>query len=217
MDDPSRPWRSLESPSTSGSSRIPDASSSGLPRLAALGAAAALALLAIVLATGQGSGSVLIGSDGPPDGSAIATGDHLVVEVTGAVARPGLYRLPAGTRVGEAIAAAGGYDPRVDAAAVAAALNLAARVTDGDRIVVPSRDDAPVASVGGGPAPDGLVDLNAATAAELEALPGIGEVTAARIIAARDEAPFASVDDLRSRGLVGEKTFERIRDLVTVR
>ena len=96
-------------------------------------------------------------------------------------------------------------------------------MADGDRIRVPSRDDAAAAGAaapgasgepGTGAGTGGLLDLNTATAAELEALPGIGPVTAGKIIAAREEAPFAAVEELRTRSLVGEKTFEGLKDLV---
>lgn len=179
-------------------------------------AALVIAVVATGAAIGASRGTVVI--DGPSASGAEGEATSLIaVEIVGAVVRPGLLRVDADTRVGEAIAAAGGFGPRVDATAVAATLDLAAALKDGDRIVVPSRDDPPTASRTGDPPVDGLVDLNSATAPELEALPGIGEVTAAKIIAAREEARFASVDELRSRGIVGEKTFEKLRDLVTVR
>jgi competence protein ComEA len=135
-----------------------------------------------------------------------------------------VYRLAPGARIADALAAAGGFAPRVDAAGVAAELNLAALVHDGDRIVVPARDD-PGGAVGGGsgggksgggaPTP-GLIDLNHASADQLDTLPGIGPVTAAKIVASRQDQPFRTVDELRSRGLVGEKTFDKLKPLVTV-
>jgi competence protein ComEA len=192
-----------------------------------------LAVGAFVIAASAPSGMLVVEGDGigGPAGSgsiaAVANGTQpIVVEVVGAVARPGLYRLPPGSRVGDAITEAGGYGPRVDADRASRALNLAAPLSDGDQVRVPSRDDPaamPEVGAGGTVGPGtgsggaGLVDLNAASSSELEALPGIGPATAAKIIAARDERPFASVDELRTREVVGAATFEKIRELVTVR
>jgi competence protein ComEA len=209
---PSPPaWRALEAPAPAARAAEP-VGPRPLHVIATAIAAALTALLAVIVAVGPGGAGVIVEADGsgaPSHG----VGATVVVEVVGAVARPGIVRVPAGARVGDAISAAGGFGPQVDAVAVAARLDLAAPVTDGGRIVVPARGDPSAGSTTG--TADQL-DLNTASAAELEALPGIGEVTAAKIIDARADAPFASVDDLRTRGLVGEKTFERIRDLVTV-
>jgi competence protein ComEA len=126
--------------------------------------------------------------------------------------RPGLVELPEGERVGDAVAAAGGFAPRVDLAETALALNLAQSLEDGTKIVVPELGGASTGLAVS--VEDGRIDLNDADQAALEDLPGIGPVTAARIIEAREQARFASVEELRTREIVGESVFEDIRDLV---
>lgn len=215
--------------------------------IATAGAAVACAVVAFVLAFSDSSeGAVILdgGSSMPvPGASGVADplgvagvgaapgavdgtpGGQLVVEIVGAVPRPGVFRMPPGSRVGDLVAAAGGYGPRVDTARAERELNLAATLHDGDQVRVPSRDDARAAApdgaattAGGAAAPGGApVDLNRATQVELETLPGVGPATALKIIAAREEAPFAAVEDLRTRGVLGEKTFEKLRELVAVR
>jgi competence protein ComEA len=208
-----------------------------LPRVVLIVAAAVVCGIgAFVLAASGGSGTVRIeggspiavtasGGAGASSTSVAPSGGALVVEIVGAVRHPGVYRLTPGARVGDLVEAAGGYGPRVDTEGAAATLNLAAQLHDGQQIRVPSRDDRDPASVAGGgqgtsgqgtSGPAALVDLNHATQAELEALPGIGPATAGKIIAAREEAPFGAVEELRSRGVLGEKTFEKLRELVTV-
>lgn len=234
MDQTNPSWRVFDAPAagapsqggaTAGPSAGPAGNVLGAQPLALLGVVGAVGIgvIAIALALGgAGSGS----ASGPQDaflpgesGTTVSAG-QLVVDVTGAVEKPGLYRMAIGARVGDAIEAAGGFSPRVDAERVGTELNLAATLTDGAQVRVPSRDDVPVGgSPGGGGSGGGggggLVDLNSASQSELEALPGIGPVTATKIIEARTQTPFRSVDELRERGLVGEKTFESLKSLVT--
>jgi len=135
---------------------------------------------------------------------------------------PGVFRLPSGSRIADLVTAGGGYSPRVDADRAGRDLNLAAPLHDGDQVRVPSRDDlpgpanGPTAGTTSSGSPAGPLDLNRATAVELDGLPGIGPVTAAKIIASRDQQPFTAVQDLRTRKLLGEKTFANLKDLVAV-
>jgi competence protein ComEA len=140
--------------------------------------------------------------------------EELIVYVSGAVAAPDVYRLPPGARVKDAVVAAGGL--RADAAAEQ--INLAEAVGDAQHIHVPTlagpaglAPQGADAEVGTG----GLIDLNSASAAELEELPGVGAVLAERIVARREEAgPYGSVDELREVTGVGPKLFEQIAPLV---
>ena len=142
---------------------------------------------------------------------------RLVVDVTGAVRRPGVYRLAAGARVQEAVRRAGGTTAKADRAAV----NLAAKVADGQQILVPER--APVIAAGSAPAAargaaavSGPVSLNGATAEQLDQLDGVGPATAAKIIAWRlANGGFASVDDLGQVAGIGPKKLEALRPQVT--
>jgi competence protein ComEA len=145
----------------------------------------------------------------------VAPAAEIVVDVAGGVLNPGLRSLREGDRVGDAIAAAGGFAPRADLAETSRVVNLAMPLTDGIKILVPELGTGPAPGGGSGSSEgDGLIDLNGADQAELESLPGIGPVTATEIIDAREAQPFDSVEDLRDRGVVGPSVFEQIRDLV---
>jgi competence protein ComEA len=160
----------------------------------------------------------------PVAGTPVASDDGatgtIVVDIQGAVVEPGVRQLPAGARIADAIAAAGGYAPDADLAASATTINLAQALGDGEQIRVPRIGDAQVA--GGDPSPGaptsgggGLVDLNRATPEELEALPGIGPVTVQKIVAARQEQPFASLDDAVQRGVINRGQLEDIQGVAT--
>ena len=149
----------------------------------------------------------------------------LAIHVTGQVGMPGVYRLPPGSLVQDALAAAGGPN----AAAALERLNLAAPLADGMQVWVPAAGEDPPSVVGPtGPSPaaasdeegDGapmVVDLNAATADDLEGLPGVGPATAAAILAHRDQhGPFASVDELIEVRGIGPAKLEAIAPLVSV-
>jgi competence protein ComEA len=143
----------------------------------------------------------------------------VVVHLTGAVVSPGVYRLASGARVDEAVAAAGGFTDEADPGSV----NLAARLVDGQQITIRTRGAA--GSAPASPEPMGLdkgdrsgrLNINAASLADLDALPGIGQALAQRIVERRQRlGPFQSVEQLREERLIPSATFERIKDLVSV-
>jgi len=170
-------------------------------------AAAALVLLVVAGRTlaGAGAASSQPAAELVPERAAAAP--KLVVHVAGAVRRPGLYRLAEGKRVADAVARAGGATAPADTAAI----NLAAPLADGMQVVVPSR----VAGAAGAAAL-GRVSLNSASTAELDALPGIGPVTAQKIVDHRlAHGGFRSVDDLDAIPGIGPARIEQLRKLVS--
>jgi competence protein ComEA len=147
----------------------------------------------------------------------------ILVNVVGAVPRPGLYEFPQGSRVRDAVNAAGGLLTDADTAAV----NLAAPLEDGQQLEIPSLNG----EAGGTPAPaptagptraavptaSELVNINTATLEELDKLPGIGPTTAQNIIDYRTEhGPFQRIEDLMNVPNVGPATFDRLKELITV-
>ena len=173
--------------------------------------------------TAAGDGLALASPARSPAASApLPEPSSLVVDVQGGVTEPGVRELPAGSRVADAIAAAGGYATDADLAAAAVAINLAQVLADGEQIRVPRVGDAqaaaagnPAASADAGSGGGGLLNINTATPEELEALPGIGPVTVQKLVAARQERPFASLDDAVQRGVIDRGQLEDIKGVAT--
>lgn len=179
---------------------------------------AVLLALPLLAVAGAGMGLVTRSAEPPP---AIETEvpepspsvpPFVVVDVVGAVARPGVVRLPAGSRVIDALLAAGGMTGEADLFAV----NKAAVLRDGMRIYVPRPGEhAPAGSVG--TPSESRIDVNRASEAELVSLPGIGPTTAAKIVRSREGKPFARTEELQTRGLVTARIYADIKDLITTR
>jgi len=188
-------------------------------RQALVAAVALLALLAVAGRTLAGAGaSAPVAQTGLVPEPAEAA-PRIVVHVTGAVARPGLYRLKEGSRVADAIARAGGATGKADTAAV----NLAAPLADGIQVLMPSRvaGGAGAAAAAGGRGAGGAgsgvpISLSSATIAELDTLPGVGPVTAQKIVDHRAaHGAFSSVDDLDAIPGIGPARLGQLRGLVT--
>ncbi|MBN1916335.1 MAG: helix-hairpin-helix domain-containing protein [Verrucomicrobia bacterium] len=143
-------------------------------------------------------------------------GPALVVHVAGAVSAPGTYELPVGARVEDAVSRAA---PTSEADVHA--LNLAAKLVDGEKIVVPARGEsaahAGIEGGTGGTDAGGLININTATAAELDSLPGIGPARGADIVEYRRDHPFRCIEDVMDVPGIGPGIFERIKNRIIVR
>lgn len=201
-------------------------------RVPALMAALVVICLAGVLLTlGRGSGVTIERSDGEEaagqeadasEGSEAAETEApvLVVHVDGCVASPGVYELAGpDLRVNDAVEAAGGLLPEVDTSQ----MNLAAGLSDGQKVLVPARaeEGAAAAAPGGGAASQtdagSLVNINLATADQLQALSGVGEATARAIVEDREaHGPFSSVEDLMRVSGIGQKKFDKLKGQICV-
>lgn len=202
-------------------------------RWGAIGLGAVAALAAVIAAVGVWSGRPVaepvpdlpvVAAAAPTSAAAdpvpvVPAGGPVIVNVAGKVRRPGLVTMREGARVGEAVEAAGGALPAVDLTP----LNLAARVVDGQQIVVGAPAPAPAspgsaaAAPAAAPAPGGKLDLNAASLEQLDALPGVGPVTAKKILDWRTQnGRFAAVEQLREIPGIGDARFGTLRELVRV-
>jgi len=174
------------------------------------------------------TGLILLVSS-PPRGESIKllpppTPPPLTVHVVGAVAQPGVYNLPSGSHVQDGVEAAGGLLPEANPQAI----NLAALAQDGERIFIPTGVPRPPTTLPGGtpaatnakppsPVPGELININTASLEELDSLPGIGPVTAQKIIDYRqNNGLFARIEDLMDVAGIGPATFAKIKDLITV-
>jgi competence protein ComEA len=177
-------------------------------------AAVAIALLLVGARAIRGEGgeevAFAVGSGGSSAAGGFSVGGQagdLVVDVTGAVRDPGVYRMPAGSRVNDAVARAGGAAP----GAQLEAINRAARLADGQQVVVPARSPGGAAA---GPAGlEGPISLGTATVEQLEEIEGIGPVTAGAIVEFRDEhGGLSSVEQLDQVSGIGPATMDSLRD-----
>jgi competence protein ComEA len=187
---------------------VPEVSRAQIAVYAAIAVAVLLiGARAVRAGEGEAAGSSYSG-DGGSFSVSTAGGGDLVVHVAGAVARPGVYRLPSGSRVTDALRRAGGPAQR----ALVDAVNLAARLADGQQVVIP--ESVPGAAAGtAAVAPDAPISLGTATVEQLDTVEGIGPVTAQDIVDYRDEhGGLASVEQLNQISGIGPATMEALRD-----
>jgi len=139
--------------------------------------------------------------------------EQVVVDVEGAVIKPGVYKLGPESRFLDALAAAGGLSDEADRDYVEKNINLAKKVSDGLKIYVPRVGEEILSSSGlSGSSASSTININTASTGDLESLPGIGAVTAQKIITGR---PYSSIDDLLNRKIVGQSTFDKIKEKIS--
>ena len=138
---------------------------------------------------------------------------EVVVDISGAVVKVGVYKFQAGARIGEAIEKAGGFSSDADRGWIDKNLNLAAKISDGAKIYVPKKEESAAGSSTLGVKTSGAINVNTASLKELDTLAGIGPVTGQKII---DGRPYSAIEDLLTRKIVSASTFEKIKNQISV-
>lgn len=144
--------------------------------------------------------------------------ESIVVDVSGAVLKPGVYKLVSDARIQEALIAAGGLAQNADREYISKNINLALKISDGSKIYIPAKGESITHSASSGQAGSvagtnsGVININTASLSQLDSLPGVGLVIGQKII---DNRPYSSIEDLVSKKVVGTKVFEKIKEKIT--
>lgn len=158
----------------------------------------------------------VLGSDSESSGSGKIKTKMLLVDISGAVVMPGVYELPDDSRIQDVLISARGLDPNADRNYVAKSINLAQKVTDGQKIYIPFKSNGintDSQQISTNPVTTGIINLNSASASQLDTLVGVGPVTAQKIISAR---PYSDINELVSRKVVSKSEFEKIKDKISI-
>ncbi|OGC92632.1 hypothetical protein A2876_03035 [Candidatus Amesbacteria bacterium RIFCSPHIGHO2_01_FULL_48_32b] len=161
---------------------------------------------------GEQGGVEIIQTGEQEDIAGVSTESAMIVDIEGAVMNPGIYKMSGGGRVGEAVELAGGLTQDADTKWIEMYLNKASKVRDGMKVYIPRIGDLPAGQAEQGIVTAGsskVININLATQSELEDLPGVGEVTAGKIISGR---PYGSVEELKEKKIISSKVFELIKD-----
>ncbi len=151
-----------------------------------------------------------------PKESLVSNQKQITIDVSGAVINPGVYKLKEGARIEEAVALAGGFKEDSNKEYISKYLNMAQTISDGSKLYIPfegEQSSVPQTGTVAGAKVSAKVNINTATQAELEALPGIGPVTASRIISDRQ---YQTVEDLLNKKILGKAVFDKIKDQLVV-